>query len=65
MTFQQWLQIVGPIVGALMANFFELRKIRHEMATDRKLAETRHMATSERLDAHDKRLAALEEDRAA
>jgi hypothetical protein len=60
MTFQQWIQIVGPILGALIANFFELRKLRHEMMADRKIAHERHEHVTDRLDRHDDRISALE-----
>jgi len=60
MTFAQWAQVVGPIFGAIMANFFELRKMRVELRQDRQLAHERHESTTERIDDLDKRIGKLE-----
>jgi hypothetical protein len=60
MTLYQWFQTIAPVVGALLLNFFELRKIRHEMAADRRVADERHKLVQERLGVHDTRLARLE-----
>ena len=60
MTFVEWTQIVGPVFGALCANFFELRKLRVTIGHLVKVADERHGQTVMRLDGHEERIGKLE-----
>ena len=60
MTFQQWMQIVGPIIGMLFANFVELRKLRATIDASTKTSIERHGQTTMRLDGHEERISKLE-----
>jgi cytosine/uracil/thiamine/allantoin permease len=60
MTFVEWMQIIGPVFGALVANFFELRKLRVTIGHLVKVSDERHEQTIMRLDGHEQRIGKLE-----